>query len=795
MNNTNENNNFENETIETLSNEMETQETENSEATETPIYYIPYYDNGCLCWRRNDGGGENDNAALPITIGDNPVVTPIYAINCEDDMYNIAQIKGLDFDNKALNIINYGNDFYFSGKDGGDYQNHGIIHYGDIYVMNTYNHIITNLYEYKNESIKEGDGALFSFFDKDTDDINYSVVMNSVNGINRMNNICNVRGIGAKGDGESDDTDIFESALNNCGIVYVPEGTYIISRDLELKAGTELRMTNKTVIKTSGRIIMHRWTKITGGIIRVPHDFSSSVILIDTAYDVNDDTNLTEFADGSPLLRIGREIDGTTILKSMTATSDHTLAEKKDSVSGTGIEIFSHPIETETGIFSGALWNVNINANICGAFNTGIYAHKSDCTVEANTGFNNTDKAITKKGWINDLKLSGITESCKIGVHLENIENAFCDVIIQPNVATHYSDGSDIPEDEKDIDYTEIVYAEHGYLLENSRTCTFLKARVWDWDSKRTRWEPGGQYQHLALIGDCSGLVINDFLYTHSSSDIRTLIYSNPVDNLDAITILQEPVTKYFKKSDEGKPFFHNGETSKELVLKNYFDEHFQTEKLYYYEDNILPNSKPGENETLNEFGYLENTVISSATGKADDSNYITTGYISCTQGTTLYFKGLDLCKDSSHYSNKIIYYYSSSEDIKDIDNSITDYYNQNNMVSSDFVNYISYDNNISSISIPIDNDIANLKYIRICCHINDVNEPIVSTKPITCTPRGYITDGIYVKEEFVEKQTTINTDSTDDQIPSAKAVYNLLESALDEYITDVANLVGGEVE
>jgi len=592
-----------------------------------------------------------------------------------------------------------------------------------------------------------------------------------------------VKAYGAIGDGSNNDTTAFVNALNNGGVIYVPKGTYIINEDLHLKPGTELRMTKETVIKTTGSIIMHRWTQMTSGIIRVPFDYTESAILINTELDSENQDISPMFVGGTPVLRTGRKIDGTTILKSGSENSDQTFADTIKSIGGIGIELIANPanveIETEDGLktvgVSGALWNVDINANICGAFEKGIYAR---------IGENETE---LDDGWINDLKLSGITEACRVGVHLENVSNAFCDVIIQPNAATHYSDGSDIPNE--NVDYTKIVYAENGYRLENCKACTLLKARVWDWDYKRTRCNESDEYKRIALIGDCSGLIINDFIYTHSSTDIRDKIYSNPIDNLDSMVVLQEPVTKYFKKSEEDKPIFNNGESSKELVLKDYFDEHFKTEKLYYYEDNILPNSKPGQDELLNKMGYLVGNRIDADVNNENNQNFIITGYIDCTPGTTLYLKGLAV-DNSAHYGNKIIYYYENSTKIQAL--------NTNHIANATyFINYERDDNNISKMTIPntdTNKDLEGVCSMRICCHIDDVNEPIVSTKPITCTPKGYITDNIYVKEKFVEKQSTINTDSTNDQIPSAKAVYDLLESALGEYITDVADLVGGEV-
>lgn len=50
----------------------------------------------------------------------------------------------------------------------------------------------------------------------------------------------NIRDLGAKGDGETDDTKVFQEAIANHQHIYVPQGWYRLTETLKLKAGTKL---------------------------------------------------------------------------------------------------------------------------------------------------------------------------------------------------------------------------------------------------------------------------------------------------------------------------------------------------------------------------------------------------------------------------------------------------------------------------------------------------------------------------------------------------------------------------
>ena len=66
------------------------------------------------------------------------------------------------------------------------------------------------------------------------------VPVNDIPAIPSMTRWVNIRNLGAKGDGESDDTEVFRKAIEEYDVIYVPQGWYIVSQSLKLKKNTAL---------------------------------------------------------------------------------------------------------------------------------------------------------------------------------------------------------------------------------------------------------------------------------------------------------------------------------------------------------------------------------------------------------------------------------------------------------------------------------------------------------------------------------------------------------------------------
>ena len=57
---------------------------------------------------------------------------------------------------------------------------------------------------------------------------------------NKVDKISTVKEFGAVGDGVTDDTESLQLALNEGGIILVEEGTYLMSKTLQIKSNTKL---------------------------------------------------------------------------------------------------------------------------------------------------------------------------------------------------------------------------------------------------------------------------------------------------------------------------------------------------------------------------------------------------------------------------------------------------------------------------------------------------------------------------------------------------------------------------
>lgn len=610
--------------------------------------------------------------------------------------------------------------------------------------------------------------------------------------LNIANLGASVKSYGAYGDGDHNDTTAFVNALENNRRVYVPGGTYKITGELVVGDNCELElaqdavldfseMVNSTgvnsnddqdvgldlwsdtdIIAAKKCITLNMLSSLVGNhaTIRVPYDFNGIVIYATTRnHDkVSTFDTIDPFDNYDPQWKPGRYLKDINITKPIVQNEEESIPNNKvglhRSINGdcNGTAIFIEGYRGENSGCSSFIWGLEFSGlRIAGAFKYGVYGTNNYQIAQDEDG-----KDYDNWAWTNDMKINGIIDGCECGVYLNHCNHAYISTSIQPRLSIYNN-----------------KYAKYGIYLNNCVNANLNGSRVWDWYEKNTKWIAGGENQHIRLDGDCYGLILDDFNYYEMDEyDIRDIIYTNTPANFDTMSILQEPVTKYFRKSEEGKPIFNKETSLKELVM---MDDYFCRE--YTYQNNILPNSTCNEGEELNEYGYMEGRVLSKKNVLSVDDDYITTGYIECKPGDTLYFTGMAV--DNSNKENKIIYYY---------DNQSYQSLNYGLVISADFfIEYERNTDNISIMTIPDNLSTAGLKAIRICCHKDDVNEPIVSKSPITFTGR------INIKNKCVEKQTTINTSSTDDEIPSAKAVYNLLESALGEYITDIANLVGGD--
>lgn len=415
-----------------------------------------------------------------------------------------------------------------------------------------------------------------------------------------------VKYCGAKGDGVTDDTSAFQAALSS-RCVYVPSGTYVISSEIVVGCNCSLELSQGAVLmftQTSGNCIslsMSASIKGNHATIIVPYAFSGNVINCTTANDASN--NVPPYEKWDPMWKTGRYITNLNITKPDSRGFHYSV---DGACNGTAVYV-----SADSSDAVGYMWGVDFSGlRIAGAFAYGIYAK----TVGS--------------GWCHEMRVSALIDACEIGVCLEDCRNAYVSATVQPRAALTTANAS-------------VPYAKHGIKLIRAANTDLSGSRVWDWNASSTLWSgdttTGCTYQHIAMIGNCRGLILSDFLfYEMATYDIRNLIYTDTISNLKQLTILQEPFTRWFKPSDDAKPIFYDGQNDKRLLLKDEYDATFQTVPVPTFTD-LLAAATDSSSSTFNGKGYQENIRLDvNGTTEITSPYEVSSGYIPCKKGDVI---------------------------------------------------------------------------------------------------------------------------------------------------------------
>lgn len=437
---------------------------------------------------------------------------------------------------------------------------------------------------------------------------------------------------GAKGDGITDDTAAFQTALAENRVVFVPGGTYKLSDTLVIRENCCLELSQDTLLnfkQTSGNCIEMRGSAVLRGnhaIISVPYAFTGNAISMDTLQDSPADAidtmhhalSIPPYTKSSPMFKRQRFIYDVNIIKPMDNYGNIGFCKSADGTcNGTAIYLSATNVSNTT-VDIPWMWAINMSGiRIAGGFSYGIHAINYDSDA-GSSGHYEDD------GWNHDMRIEAVIEACEIGVALENCNGAHLNVTIQPTLAQN----------------NNAKYAKHGFYLNDCRFVDMMRSRVWDWDGNRSLWTSGGQYQHLALIGNCRGLLLDDYLAHEWSADIRSLIYTDTPANFDTMTILQEPANKWFKSVDN-KPYFFDGTANRSLRLKSdkvdATDTSFVHAASGEYEyvpkfTNLVPTSIGTNGSVYNGKGYKLNTGLNNGGGENTSiTSNMVTGFIPIT--------------------------------------------------------------------------------------------------------------------------------------------------------------------
>lgn len=533
---------------------------------------------------------------------------------------------------------------------------------------------------------------------------------------------------GAAGDGATDDTEAFRQALAENRIVHVPGGRYVLSDTLVVRANCCLELSQDTVLEfvneEKNGIALLRAAHLRGNhaTITVPYTFSANVIHCDTGDDqdalIGDDlseannTAVPPFTKWDPQWKMTRYVTDINICK----PDDRGFHYSKDG-DCYGTAIYLHCDEAD---YVSYMWGVSMSGvRIAGGFEYGIRAYNIGDTEDA---------------WNHDMRIEALIDACKVGVSMENCHYARLAVTVQPRRA--YSDAE-----------VYKAYAENGILLRGCRGIDLSGSRVWDWNAEATLWAEGNPYQHIALLGECRGLILDDFLYHEQSSiDIRRLIYTDTPANLENMTILQEPIDRYFKNKN-GVPYFHDGSRDSKLISQEEMDAHFDTDFVKSFTD-VLAAAEDTDGTVLNGVGYKMGARLHENGTLTESPYYGYTGFIPCAKGSTIYAK--DLSFDVGDDFAKVIFY--------DAEKNYINHVNRGNIVKGNnyYAAYTSKEDGFALTvnSISNNNDVA---YARFTFYKTGFGEhPMMAVdEEIQYTVEGYLADSVKVKAKNVVSDIT----------------------------------------
>jgi hypothetical protein len=448
--------------------------------------------------------------------------------------------------------------------------------------------------------------------------------------------------------------------------------------------------------------------------VKVPYEFSGNVLY---AY-ANDHTKEEEllpppFTKWDPQWKSGRYVTDTNICKS-DYRGNHYAVEPEDC-KGNAIYVSADKISGTVGY----MWGVHFRGlRIAGAFANGIYCKNLN------------------GGWTNDIRIDDtLIDACEIGVCLEETHFAYVSASIQGRRA--------FSENE-----VYAPYAKHGIKLVRSTNVDLSGSRVWDWeviDPKITLWTDGGEYQHIAMIGNCNGAIINDRrYYSADASDIRKRIYTTESSNIEKMIVVQEPVTKWFKPINNAPYFCLDNHVQKRLITEEEFTAHFRTYVAKSFTD-LLAVAPDTDGTLFGNKGYRTDIRLENdGTYRNSDGYYGCTGFIPCKKGDTINCEGLDLKANDAGISR--IFLFDSNHNVVVTRNvqylTPDDYY----------VNYIETENGFTAKICEIGNN-NNVAYVRFNFHKTGIGEnPMLAVnEELKYTAEGYLGDGIKVKAENIE--------------------------------------------
>ena len=514
---------------------------------------------------------------------------------------------------------------------------------------------------------------------------------------------------GAKGDGSTDDTVAFQSALAENRVVFVPGGTYKLNGTLVIRENCCLELSQDTVLRfqqTYGNCIEMRGSATMKGNhanIYVPYGFTGHIIDMDT---VDDKTkNIPPYKHWDPMWKRGRYVYDVCLVKEDPTNGFHYSLD--GTCSGTAIYMSAEGT-AEVGFIWGAMLQ---GIRIAGAFTYGIHV----------INFDDPNDSMEDDAWNHDMRIEAVFQGCETSVSMTNCNNAHLAVTVQCSSANNGT-----------------KYAKWGVRLDDCKNIDMSGSNIWDWHSSSTASE---EYTHVALYGYCPGLILSDMRYNLHSADVRESIYTDTPSNRDSMIIMQEPITRWFKPKDH-KPYFFNGDTDKEIFLKEDFDSCFTVGKTPTFTD-VLSKAIDTDGSIYNGIGYSRSGGCINGSGVVNSAQtvYGHTGFIAVKTGSTVHVEGMKLIDDGD---NRIVMY--------DADFKLLQAHNAGNIIPGTSYWFPNYAETENGFSFQILAGYTPCAYIRLSVLTRNIaTAPLIAiNEEIGYTMEGYLADGIKVKGENV---------------------------------------------
>jgi hypothetical protein len=270
------------------------------------------------------------------------------------------------------------------------------------------------------------------------------------------------------------------------------------------------------------------------------------------------------------------------------------------------------------------------------------------------------------------------------------------------------------------------------------------------------------------MYGNCPGVVLNEpRYYEHSYEDVRESIYTDNPSNLEKMSILQEPITRWFKTKD-GDPYFFNGSVDEQLATKEEldsykegFDSCFKVDLVKKFTD-ALATAKDASGNIYNGVGYVDNTGYydSAWSGYTAGAYHFNTGYIPVKAGDVIYGKGLSFNK--AYDGNCRVGFFTSAFS-NNTNNVSCKTLSASSLVENGGDYYLSYEGDEDSFKLTvkakdnggysINTDVAYIRFQMLARSVGEL--PMISiNNEIKYSYEGFVADGISVKGDSVIMQS-----------------------------------------